>query len=115
MDDDNEIEVIDEINGDSENASLAEGEDDGWQDEDGDDIERYNEEDGFDNDLSRDPDTESAVRDIVREFGGPEAALERLQAMEDGPSDLQMDIDSGRFMDDVVHRDEEDGKRSIYV
>lgn len=115
MDDDNEIEVIDEINGDSENASLAEGEDDGWQDEDGDDIERYNEEDGFDNDLSRDPDTESAVRDIVREFGGPEAALERLQAMEDGPSDLQMDIDSGRFMDDVVHRDEEDGKRSINV
>ena len=115
MDDDNEIEVIDEINGDSENASLAEGEDDGWQDEDGDDIERYNEEDGFDNDLSRDPDTESAVRDIVREFGGTEAALERLQAMEDGPSDLQMDIDSGRFMDDVVHRDEEDGKRSIDV
>ena len=115
MDDDNEIEVIDEINGDSENASLAEGEDDGWQDEDGDDIERYNEEDGFDNDLSRDPDTESAVRDIVREFGGPEAALERLQAMDDGPSDLQMDIDSGRFMDDVVHRDEEDGKRSIDV
>ena len=115
MDDDNEIEVIDEINGDSENASLAEGEDDGWQDEDGDDIERYNEEDGFDNDLSQDPDTESAVRDIVREFGGHEAALERLQAMEDGPSDLQMDIDSGRFMDDVVHRDEEDGKRSIDV
>ena len=115
MDDDNDIEVIDEINGDSENASLAEGEDDGWQDEDGDDMERYNEEDGFDNDLSRDPDTESAVRDIVREFGGPEAALERLQAMEDGPSDLQMDIDSGRFMDDVVHRDEEDGKRSINV
>ena len=115
MDDDNEIEVIDEINGDSENASLAEGEDDGWQDEDGDDIERYNEEDGFDNDLSRDPDTESAVRDIVREFGGPEAALERLQAMDDGPSDLHMDIDTGRFMDDVVHRDEEDGKRSIDV
>ena len=113
MIDDNAIEVIDEINGDSENASLAEGEDDGWQDEDGDDLERYNEEDGFDNDLSRDPDAESAVRDIVREFGGPEAALERLQAMEDGPSDLQMDIDSGRFMDDVVHRDEEDGKWSI--
>ena len=111
MDDDNEVDVIDEINGDSENASLAEGEDDGWQDEDGDDIERYNEEDGFGNDLSRETDAESAVRDIVREFGGPEAALERLQAMEDGPSDLQMDIDPGRFMDDVVHRDEEDGKR----
>ena len=111
MDDDNEVDVIDEINGDSENASLAEGEDDGWQDEDGDDIERYNEEDGFDNDLSRETDAESAVRDIVREFGGPEAALERLQAMEDGPSDLQMDINPGRFMDDVVHRDEEDGKR----
>ena len=113
MDDDHEIEVIDEINGDSENASLAEGEDDGWQDEDGDDIERYDEEDGFDNGLSQDQDAESAVRDIVREFGGAEAALQRLEGLEDGPSDLQMDIDSGRYMDDVVHHDDdEDGKSS---
>ena len=112
MDDGDEIEVIDEINGDSENASLAEGEDDGWQDEDGDDIERYNEEDGLENDLSQDQDAESAVRDIVREFGGAEAALQRLEGLEDGPSDLQMDIDSGRYMEDVVHRDDDDGKSS---
>ena len=112
MDDGDEIEVIDEINGDSENGSLAGGEDDGWQDEDGDDIERYNEEDGFENDLSQDQDAESAVRDIVREFGGAEAALQRLEGLEDGPSDLQMDIDSGRYMEDVVHLDDDDGKSS---
>ena len=110
MDDDQEVEVIDEINGDSENGSLAEGEDEGWQDEDGDDMERYTADDGFENDLDQDPDAESAVRDIVREFGGPEAALERLQAMDDGPSNLQMDLESGRYMDDVIHRDEEDGE-----
>lgn len=111
MNDGDEIEVIDEIDGDSENASLAEGEDNGWQDEDGDDIERYN-EDGFENDLSQDQDAEIAVRDIVREFSGAEAALQRLEGLEDGPSDLQMDIDSGRYMEDVVHRDDDDGKSS---
>ena len=109
LDDANEIEVIDEINGDSQNASLAEGDDDGWQDEDGEDSERYNEQD-----ILEDQDAESAVRDIVREFGGAEAALQRLEGMDDGQAEgldrLQMDIDSGRYMDDVVHRDEEDGK-----
>ncbi len=114
MDDDNEIEVVDEITGDSENASLAEGDEDGWQDEDGGDIDRYNEEDALDdNDFSQDQDAESAVRDIVREFGGAEAALQRLEGLDDGHAEgldrLQMDIESGRYMDDVVHRGEDDG------
>lgn len=115
MDDDNEIEVIDEITGDSENASLADGDDDGWQDEDGEDNERYNGEDVLDdNDFSQDHDAETAVRDIVREFGGAEAALQRLEGLDDGQAEgldrLQMDIESGRYMDDVVHRDDDDGE-----
>ncbi|KAF6240754.1 hypothetical protein HO173_001427 [Letharia columbiana] len=114
MDEDNEMEVIDEITGDSENASLAEGEDEDWQDEDGEDIARYNEENDLDRGFSQDTqDAESAVRDIVREFGGPEAALQRLEGLEDGPGGLAMDLEEGiggRYMDDVVghEHDEED-------
>ncbi|KAL6717333.1 E3 ubiquitin-protein ligase tom1 [Lecanora helva] len=113
MDDGSAIQVIDEITGDSENASLAGGEDDGWQDEDGEDSERYNEQDLLDdNDFSQDQDAENAVRDIVREFGGAEAALQRLEGMDDeqaeGLDRLNMDIEAGRYMDDVVHRDDED-------
>lgn len=114
MDEDNEIEVIDEITGDSENASLAEGEDEDWQDEDGEDIARYNEDNDLDQGFSQDTqDAESAVRDIVREFGGPEAALQRLEGLEESRGDLAMDLEEGiggRYMDDVVghEHDEED-------
>lgn len=116
MDEDNEIEVIDEITGDSENASLAEteGQDEDWQDEDGEDIARFNEENDLDQGFSQDAqDTENAVRDIVRDFGGPEAALQRLEGLEDGQRDLAMDLEEGiggRYMDDVVghEHDEED-------
>ena len=111
---DNEVEVIDEINGDSENASLAEGEEEDWQDEDGEDIAHYNEENDLDQSFGQDTQiAENAVRDIVREFGGPEAALQRLEGLEDGPRDLAMDLEEGiggRYMDDVVghEHDEED-------
>ena len=116
MDDDNEIEVIDEVTGDSENASLAGGEDEDWQDDDGEDIARYNEETDLDQGFSQDTqDAENAVRDIVREFGGPEAALQRLEGLDDGQRerDLAMDLEEGiggRYMDDVVghEHDEED-------
>ena len=109
MNDDEEVEVVDEITGDSENASLAEGEDEDWQDEDGEDIERYNEEGDLDHAFSsQDQDAESAVREIVREFGGAEAALQRLEGLEDGRSRLAMDIEEGRYMDDVVRRDDDD-------
>ena len=115
MDEDNEIEVIDEITGDSENASLAEGEDEDWQDEDGEDIARYNEDNGLDQGFgNRDTqDAENAVRDIVREFGGPEVALQRLEGLDDGQRGLAMDLEDGiggRYMDDVVghEHDEED-------
>ena len=106
--DSDDIEEMDEINGDGENASLADGEEEEWQDEIGgsqDDEEQYT---GDDQDTSGDQDAESAVRDIVREFGGAEAALQRLEGLEDGPADLAMDIDEGRYMDDVIRREEED-------
>ena len=111
MDDDNEIEVVDEITGDSENASLAEGDDEDWQDEDGEDIGRYNEENDLDQGFSQDDtqDAESAVRDIVREFGGPEAALQRLEGLDDVRGDLEEGVGGG-YMDDVVgiEHDEDD-------
>ena len=117
MDEDGDIEIIDEITGDDENASLAEGEDVDWEDdmddgEDGEDARDY-EVDGE----HAEGGAETAVRDIIEEFGGGSAArgagvfprLEaNLQALEDGPSDLQMDIDSGRYMDDAVRREDDE-------
>lgn len=106
-----DVEALDEISGDDEGASLAEGEDDEWQDEmeerDG-DPEDFDANGGLDRDHQ---DADSAVRDIVREFGGAEAALQRLEGLagNHGPSELDMDIESGRYMDDVIHRDEDEG------
>lgn len=112
MDEDNDIEVIDEITGDSENASLAEGEEESWQDDDGEDMPHFNEENDLDQGFSQDTqDAESAVRDIVREFGGPAAALQRLEGLEDGQGDLAMDLEEGiggRYMDDVVGHEHDD-------
>ena len=104
MDDDGEeIEVIDEITGDSLNGSLADVDEEGWQDED-EEGEGYNgEDDGLEADLSQDQDPESAVRDMVRELG-VEAGLRRLE----GP-DLSIDIEGDGYMDDAV-RDDEDAE-----
>ena len=88
IDEDDEVEVIDEITGDSENDSLAGGEDEEWRDED---------RDGED-DLQ---DPESAARDIVREFGGAEAALQHLENVGFGA-----DLDG--YMEDVVRDDDDD-------
>lgn len=107
-----DVEVLDEISGDDEGASLVEGEDDEWQDEmeEGDgDPEDFDVNHGLD----RDQDANSAVRDIVREFGGAEAALQRLEGLGSGPSDLDMDIEQDRYMDDVIHRDEDEGSLAI--
>jgi len=104
MDDGDDIEVIDEITGDSLNDSLADGEVEGWEDEDDEEGEGYNgEEDDLERDLSQGQDPESAVRDMVRELG-VEAGLRRLE----GP-DLSIDIEGDGYMDDVV-RDDEDAE-----
>lgn len=114
MDNEDEIEVIDEISGDDENDSLAGGEDEEWQDE----MEEMGDREGgedyeMEHVLHQHPDPENAVRDIVRGFGGAEAALHRLEGIEDGPSDLQIDINEGRYMDDVIRRDGDEGKHSM--
>lgn len=104
MDDGEDIEVIDEITGDSLNDSLADGEVEGWEDEDDEEGEGYNgEEDDLGHDLSQSQDPESAVRDMVRELG-VEAGLRRLE----GPN-LSMDIEGDGYMDEVV-RDDEDAE-----
>lgn len=110
MDEDDEvIEVMEEITGDSENDSLTGDEDAEWQDDDGDSEHlhhhhhHHHEEDGLEHNLSQDQDTESAVRDIVRELGGTEAALQRLEN-----ADFGADLDG--YMDDVVRDDDEEGK-----
>lgn len=108
-DDEDDVEVIDEITGDSENDSLAGDEEGEWQDDDGDGEHHHHhhdEENGLEHDLSQDQDTESAVRDIVREFGGAE--LQRLDNAEFGA-----ELDG--YMDDVVRDDDEEGKpRKLY-
>ena len=95
-----EVEVIDEITGDNENDSLADGDEEEWQDED-DAGHEYDGRIDLDIELSQDPegDHESAVRDIVREFGGAGAALERLEL---GHANLAMDMDNGTYMEEVV-------------
>ena len=95
-----EVEVIDEITGDNENDSLADGDEEEWQDED-DAGHEYDGRIDIDNELSQDPDAdhESAVRDIVREFGGAGAALERLEL---GHGNLAMDMDDGTYMEEAV-------------
>ena len=130
LDDDGDVEVIDEITGDDENASLVEGDDVDWEDdmEGGEDIE-----DGGDYEVEGEDvegGAETTVRDIIEGLRGPNVplaafprALDGLEQLnrqrldqalldqarlDEGPSDLQMDIDSGRYMDDVVPREDDD-------
>ncbi|KAL8872238.1 MAG: hypothetical protein Q9174_002099 [Haloplaca sp. 1 TL-2023] len=94
LDADEALEALEEITGD-DNGSLGDDGEGDWQDEDDD------EEMGFDveeEDMAEGPMNEdevhgadAAVRDIMREYGGAEEALQRLR--EDGT--LEMDIDDG--------------------
>ncbi|KAL8761175.1 MAG: hypothetical protein Q9184_002687 [Pyrenodesmia sp. 2 TL-2023] len=108
MDEDDALEVIDEITGD-DNDSLADGDEADWQDED--ELER----DGFDGeniDTDLDPgltedatDAETAVQNIMREFGGAEAALQRLH--DEGGMDMDLDVEGEAYPDDDMQDDEE--------
>ena len=113
MDENEEMEVLDEITGDEENASLAEGEDE-------DELEDEEDEEEWQGDLHEAPGeyemeredvggrAESAVRDLIQEFGSVEGEAHRLQGLQDGPSDLQIDINEGRYMEDVVRREDDE-------
>ncbi|KAL8948008.1 MAG: hypothetical protein Q9222_005767 [Ikaeria aurantiellina] len=109
MDDteDEALEVIDEITGD-DNNSLAIGDEEEWQDEDeeGDGHEFDRDEEDMPQDPGQpdhNPDAETAVRNIMREFGGAEAALHRLQ--DEGA--LDMEIEADPYPDDGLQDDEE--------
>ncbi|KAI9875937.1 MAG: hypothetical protein M1830_007716 [Pleopsidium flavum] len=103
MEDGNEIEIIDEINGDAENGSLAEGEDDEWQSEI-DEGDGYEGVDDMENDLSQDPDQDHHLQEIVRAIEGePQDVLERLER-----GDLEMEMEAEGYMEDAVHDEEED-------
>ncbi|KAL8966641.1 MAG: hypothetical protein Q9183_003278, partial [Haloplaca sp. 2 TL-2023] len=93
LDDDEALEAMEEITGE-ENGSLGDDGEGDWQDEDdeeamGFDVEEEDMGEGAINDDAHGAD--AAVRDIMREFGGAEEALQRLR--EDGT--LDMDIDDG--------------------
>lgn len=87
MDEDEAVEVIDEITGDSENDSLAEGEDEEWRDEDA------------DGDLGRR--LEEVERRIVGSYGAAEAALQQLEHAR-----FVRDLDG--YMEGVVRDDDDD-------
>ncbi|KAL8937155.1 MAG: hypothetical protein Q9216_004568 [Gyalolechia sp. 2 TL-2023] len=104
--DDDALEVIDEITGD-DNNSLDEGDEEEWQDEE--EVER-DEFDGDEDDtgpeagdIGNAPDTETTVQNIMREFGGAEAALQRLQ----DEAAMDMDIEREAYPDDVMQDDAE--------
>ena len=100
MDDGGEIEIIDEINGDDENGSLADGEEE-WQDED-EDAEDFHERDGLEHEHDHNHNQIPTVRDIVREIHGGDG----LPGLDGGHS-LELDIENEVYMDDAV-RDEDD-------
>ncbi|KAI4119480.1 MAG: hypothetical protein LQ345_000634 [Seirophora villosa] len=92
MDEDDALEAMEEITGD-DNDSLADGDEGEWQDEDEVDRDAF---EGEDEDMGPTTasieaanDTEAAVQNMMREYGGAEAALQRLH--DDGGMDMDMD------------------------
>lgn len=108
MDEDEEVEIIDEITGDEGNGSLADGNEEEWQDED-EDREGYNDEDVMDHESSEAHDHRDhspTVRDLMREMQNAGAALPDLDRQEF--RDLEMDIENHVYMEEAVHDDEDD-------
>ncbi|KAL8895002.1 MAG: hypothetical protein Q9192_003906 [Flavoplaca navasiana] len=105
VEDDDVQEVIDEITGDDGDSLAGGEEEEEWQDEDeveGDDFD----EDDMPHEVGHAEGTneaESAVRSILREFGGDEATLERI-TREHGHD---MDMDAGAYPDDGMQDDDE--------
>ena len=93
LDDDEALEAMEEITGEA-NGSLGDDGEGDWQDEDDEEAMGFDveEEDMAEGPISDDAHgADAAVRDIMREFGGAEEALQSLR--EDGTPD--MDIDDG--------------------
>ena len=105
MDDNDDVEVMDEITGDDENASLVEGDD--WQGDVDEDVEGEFGIESHENDGR----AEIAVQEIMHDFGGEDEALNPLERLDGAPSNLQMDIDEGRYMDDVIRNDDDEDEQ----
>ena len=112
--DDDALEVIDEITGD-DNNSLGDGDEEEWQDEDEVEGDEFGgDEDGVGSNLDQAadaPDTETTVQNIIREFGGADAAaLQRLQ--DEGGIDMDIEgeayPENGMQDDDEAEDDDED-------
>ncbi|KAL8928633.1 MAG: hypothetical protein Q9172_000848 [Xanthocarpia lactea] len=105
LDDDDVQEVIDEITGD-DNDSLAGGDEEEWQDEDEVEGDGFGDEDDMAHDVGHGEETndpETAVRNILREFGGDDATLGRL-ARERA---LDLDMEAAAYPDDGIHDDDD--------
>ncbi|KAL8789491.1 MAG: hypothetical protein Q9213_001104 [Squamulea squamosa] len=105
--DDNDVqEVIDEITGD-DNDSLGGGEEEEWQDEEEVEGDDFGDEDDMTHDVGRVEEAthvaESAVRNILREFGGDDATIERI-ARERA---LDIDMEAGPYPDDGMQDDDD--------
>ncbi|KAL8821633.1 MAG: hypothetical protein Q9223_000376 [Gallowayella weberi] len=102
--DDEVQEVIGEITGD-DNDSLADGNEGDWQDEDEPERGEFGDEGNMALDIGptgevNDPET--AVRNLLRDIGGDEAALERITRER-----LSIDIEGGPFQDDDMQDDDD--------
>jgi len=103
MDEDEEVEIIDEITGDEGNGSLADGNEEEWQDDD-EEGEDYPDEDGMDHESSEAHDHRDhspSVRDLMREMQNAGATLPGQEFR-----DLEMDIENHVYMEEAVHDDE---------
>ncbi|CAO1604362.1 E3 ubiquitin-protein ligase tom1 [Xanthoria calcicola] len=106
LDEDDEVqEVIDEITGDDGDSLAGGEEEEEWQDEDDAEGDDFNEE-NMAHDVGHAEEThdaETAVRNILREFGGDEAALERITR--EHAHDI--DMDAGTFPDGRMQADDD--------
>lgn len=112
MDEDEELEVMDEITGDDENDSLADGDEEAWQDEEQED--RYME--GHGADPGMDPNDPESYRNIAREFA--EEFADAPAALRDIAMEMEADLAEEQGQDDEDaeedEEDEEEGEDVIY-
>lgn len=107
-DDGDEIEIIDEMTGDDENASMDEDDEDEGEDEDGEDWEDDGEEgyDEHDEDDDHDGADMSAIDNLARVINGGDDHSEILEHLHGGDLGLDMDMAGNEYFDDEMPDDE---------
>ena len=104
MDEDEEVEEVDEITGDDENDSLADGDEEAWQEEGRDPY--LDEDEPFSTMHPTD-----ALRDIARDFADPNAIREMAREMQ---ADLTEEQGEDGEDPEEDEEDEEEGEDVIY-